>query len=301
MTTQQEIDDGAQLILEHFNSAEPFFIGRNGSSEIMVFSYWLKNRRVGVPWPTDILRRLRDNFGVWPITPASLDAWCEDYHDAFSRLNGLSAGWFKPLASMEYQFIKNLLPVAFTMPLRCLEPYYVEPKLRWTATLADKDVAVVTSFTKTIQNQLDRIDPLRIWSGVEAPESILPPTARWHLVKSYFPQNVSGEHESGWASIGVNTWEQAVEYLVIEVLKTPATHAIVGCGALGMNVAGRLRAKGLSVILLGGAVQVLFGVRGRRWENHGVISKFWNDSWVWPEESECPPNAQTIEGACYWR
>jgi len=301
MTTQQEVDDGAEQILNCFNSNEPFFIGRNGSSEMMVFDYWLKYRTVGVPWRSDLIGRLRNNFGVWPITSSSLDAWCKDYHDALSRVNGISAGWFKPLADAEHQFIKRVVPAAFTMPLRCLEPYYVRPDLRWTTALADKDVAVITSFTKTVQGQLDRIDPLKIWSSLEAPESILPPTVRWHLVKSYFPPNVSGDHETGWASIGVESWEQAVDHLVAEVLKTPATHAIIGCGAIGMNVAGRLRAKGLSVLLLGGAVQVLFGVRGRRWENHGVISKFWNDSWVWPEESECPPNAQTVEGACYWR
>jgi hypothetical protein len=299
MATQEKIDEGAEKILQCFNSNRPFLIGRNGSSEISVFNFWFKNLNTHLPWPPSMLLRLNQNFGVWPLTNESLNNWCKDYHAALSQMDGISAGWFKPLEAIESAFIKAITPSAFTMPLRCLEPYYVEPDLRWTATLADKDVAVVTSFTKTIQNQLDRIDPLKIWSSVEAPETILPP-ARWHLIKSYFPPNVSGDHETGWLSIGITSWEMAVDHLVTEVLKTGATHVIIGCGAIGMNVAGRLRKKGLSVILLGGAVQVLFGIRGKRWQNHDVISRFWNNDWVWPVESERPPNANTVEGACYW-
>ena len=85
-----------------------------------------------------------------------------------------------------------------------------------------------------------------------------------------------------------------------EVHKTGAKIAIVGCGGLGVIVGGKLRSKGISVILMGGAVQVLFGIRGKRWEKHDIISKFWNDSWIYPLESETPPNAGRIEGACYW-
>jgi hypothetical protein len=39
---------------------------------------------------------------------------------------------------------------------------------------------------------------------------------------------------------------------------------------------------------------------GNRWANHSVISKFWNDAWVWPSEEETPRGAAKIEGGCYW-
>ena len=300
MATQDQIDEGAQKICASFQGTEPFFIGRNGSTEIAVFAYWINNRASGWPWPAPLIKNLEQNFGVWPITTPSVDNWCMQYQAAMYRLTGLAAGWFKPLADMELRMINETVPSAFKVPLRSLEPYYVVPELRWTAHLADKDVAVVTSFTQTIQTQLDRVDRDKIWSALEAPETILPPTTRWHLVRSYFPPNVSEAHHTGWASIGIKSWEPAVEYIVDEVVKTDAKIAIIGCGALGVVVGGKLRKKGISVILMGGAVQVLFGIRGKRWENHDIISKFWNDSWIYPLESERPPNAGTIEGACYW-
>jgi hypothetical protein len=52
--------------------------------------------------------------------------------------------------------------------------------------------------------------------------------------------------------------------------------------------------------VLGGATQVLFGIKGKRWETHDVISKFWTDAWVWPSLEETPGGAGDIEGGCYW-
>jgi hypothetical protein len=53
-------------------------------------------------------------------------------------------------------------------------------------------------------------------------------------------------------------------------------------------------------IVLGGAIQVLFGIKGRRWKTHEVISKFWNDDWIYPKPEETPQGARDIEGGCYW-
>lgn len=67
-----------------------------------------------------------------------------------------------------------------------------------------------------------------------------------------------------------------------------------------MPLAGRLKELGLPCVVLGGAIQVLFGIKGNRWANHSVISKFWNDAWVWPSEEETPRGAAKIERGCYW-
>ena len=85
-----------------------------------------------------------------------------------------------------------------------------------------------------------------------------------------------------------------------EVLALQAEIALIGCGGLGMVIGGRLRDKGVSVMLLGGAVQVLFGVKGRRWEKHDIISLYWNDAWVWPADAETPRAATLVERGCYW-
>ena len=76
---------------------------------------------------------------------------------------------------------------------------------------------------------------------------------------------------------------------------------IIGCGALGMILGAYLKKEGIKCIIMGGATQVLFGIKGSRWQEHTVISKFWNSAWVWPADSETPAAANKIEKACYWK
>jgi hypothetical protein len=100
---------------------------------------------------------------------------------------------------------------------------------------------------------------------------------------------------------GINNWDEAANYIVEGVKASGATVALIGCGGLGMIIGGRLKRLGISVVVMGGAVQVLFGIKGRRWETHDIISKFWGPSWVWPSYSETPRGSLKIEGGCYWK
>jgi hypothetical protein len=61
---------------------------------------------------------------------------------------------------------------------------------------------------------------------------------------------------------------------------------------------GKLNGK--PVIHMGGATQILFGVRAKRWENNAQISCYFNENWVYPNENEKPKNASRVEGGCYW-
>ena len=37
---------------------------------------------------------------------------------------------------------------------------------------------------------------------------------------------------------------------------------------------------------MSGATQLLFGIKGKRWDDHPVISKLYNPAWVRPDETE---------------
>jgi glycine/D-amino acid oxidase-like deaminating enzyme len=88
--------------------------------------------------------------------------------------------------------------------------------------------------------------------------------------------------------------------VVAQVLETGSRIALIGCGGLGMLIAHELKQHGIIAIVLGGALQVLFGIKGNRWKNHAVISQLWNEDWVYPLEEETPRGAEEIEGGCYW-
>ena len=48
---------------------------------------------------------------------------------------------------------------------------------------------------------------------------------------------------------------------------------------------------------------LLFGIKGRRWEENypSKIATLFNEYWVYPAESEKPKNASTVEMGCYWK
>ena len=79
--------------------------------------------------------------------------------------------------------------------------------------------------------------------------------------------------------------------------------AIVGCGAYGFPLAAKLKQAGKQAIHLAGATQLLFGIKGKRWEEDPAfeyVRKFFNEAWVYPDETEKPKNASVVEGGCYW-
>ena len=178
------------------------------------------------------------------------------------------------------------------VPLRSLEPYYMASDKRWTSLLSGRKVCVVSSFTKTMSKQL--INRHLIWDDAE---SFLPTNTHFSFVQTgYSPVLAKGS--CGWNSC--KSWKDAVSQVYNSVMQTDAEIVLIGCGGLGLPLAQRLKKSGKITIVLGGAIQVLFGIKGDRWKNHSVISKFWNDYWVYPSPEETPRGAHSVENACYW-
>ena len=86
---------------------------------------------------------------------------------------------------------------------------------------------------------------------------------------------------------------------------------LIGCGAYGFPLAAYVKRMGKQAIHLGGALQLLFGIKGSRWENpnygvkewgitYGSYSSLINEFWVKPLIKDTPKNAKQVEGACYW-
>jgi hypothetical protein len=281
--------EGAIQIRKLLADGKPFFVGRNGTIEIEVLFFWNLHRPART-YPDSIRLQIERNAGIFPATDKSIDRWCEEYVRILGLMDGGAAGWYTPTAHIEKAILDQRAPGAFRTPLRSLEPYYVEAGARWTEKLAGKKVTVVSSFTDTIQRQLTK----PIWpnglldiSGVD-----------WSFVRTgYAPVTAAGIAE--WPD-DCTTWEEAVDYVVLEVSRRGPEVALIGCGGLGMIIAGRLRKLGISAIVLGGSIQVLFGIKGRRWARHDVISGFWNDAWVSPAAHEVPGAFTKIEGGCYW-
>ena len=80
--------------------------------------------------------------------------------------------------------------------------------------------------------------------------------------------------------------------------------ALLGCGGYGLPLCNYIK-KDLkkSAIYIGGGLQLLFGVMGKRWENREDWKKIIrenNTKFIKPSNEERCNNLYTIEGGCYW-
>lgn len=274
-------------IEEALASKKGFLVGRNGTIEMEV----LLTRHNGMQLEPRHAMQLERNAGVFPSTPASMASWIRKTLAAIQDSDLLVAGWYKPISSHELEFLRDIGKRGPYLPLRALEPYYVPEAYQWTSALEGRRIAVVSSFADTACHQASRSDA--VWSG----RAVLPKATYLPVQTRYSPRLAQGRAE--WPT-AVKSWEGAVADVVARVLEQDAEIVLIGCGGLGMVIGHELRIRGKVCIVMGGAIQVLFGIKGRRWQNHSIISTFWNDAWVWPRLEDTPAGADEVEGGCYW-
>lgn len=293
-----DIEKGAETIKNAIEEAlkkrEGLLVGRNGTIEMEALFFKFYQAKPTDTYPSSITRRLELHAGVFPPTHNSVEKWVFQALESIRLSDILVAGWYKPLAEMEETFLNVANKYAPRIPLRSLEPYYVEPEKRWTQLLKGQKVAVVNAFAETAVAQTKKRS--QIWK--ENADSLLPEDTTWIPIKTgYAPVLAKGRAE--WES-SIQSWDVAVTSTVKRVIESEAKIAIIGCGGLGMLIGAELRRRGIIAIVMGGATQVLFGIKGNRWASHDVISHFWNDAWVYPAEQETPLGSSQIEGGCYW-
>ena len=80
--------------------------------------------------------------------------------------------------------------------------------------------------------------------------------------------------------------------------------ALLGCGGYGLPLCNFIKMDmNKSAIYIGGGLQLLFGVMGRRWENRDDWKKIIRDNdtkFIRPSGDEIIKNKHVIEGGCYW-
>ncbi len=162
----------------------------------------------------------------------------------------------------------------------------------WTLALEGKKVLVVHPFVETIKSQYERID--KVFPNV----TILP---KFQL------EVMPAVQTAGGGKSQFKDWFEALDYMKSEIDKRDFDVCLLGCGAYGFPLASHIKRMGKQAIHLGGVLQLLFGIKGRRWETVQMYQNqfpyaatYYNDFWVRPLQSETPQESNKVEGACYW-
>lgn len=260
---------------------DPFLIGRLGETELRTASVYLMHRlALRQLWRNSF--DICNNAGFFPREIFRIKRFTNEYANAIANADYL--GYF--LWENEESFImgyKKELRGCF--PGSILDPLYIEHP--WTSALKSKKVLIISPFSETIKKQYKNKD-LLFHNNTE----ILP---EFELRTIKAVQSVGGHGADGFKD-----WFEALEYMKSEVDNVDFDIALLGCGAYGMPLASHIKSIGKQAIYMGGCLQLMFGIIGKRWEQKDYVQKYINEYWVRPASNEQPANRNTVEGGCYW-
>jgi hypothetical protein len=272
-------------IKEIIQQNKPFFIGRIAGCELKVAYCFHKGDLLDV---VDELKELENNAGIYTKDMKSLALYSQKLIESYDN-STVIAEWeqegkvFAHTGSGQ-EFITKRTPTTHKIDALSLEPYYF--KDNWMSSLKGKKILIIHPFSKTLQKQVPNI------------KSIFPDRSWFEDCEFDFatpPLTLAGNHQN-------KDWQEHLT-LFLESLRTKTDFdlALVAAGGYGMLISDYIfKEMNKSVMYIGGALQLFFGVIGKRWFDNKEILKLVNDDWVRPDKGDKPDNFTRVEKGCYW-
>jgi hypothetical protein len=266
-----------QCIKSLLEGDAPFLVSRIGNTEGRIVGEFLYRGR---HYSRLSKKQAHQNAGIFPVDICLLNKFSEIYVDALRAVDCLGF-WQTPYQA---RWIASLEQPPLLAPLSSLEPYFhADP---WTAALAGKRVLVVHPFGQSIASQYQQKRQMLFANPKLLPEFDLEVLA---------PPQTLAPSTAGYAD-----WAEALSDLERQVSERNFDVALLGCGAYGLPLGAAIKRDGRQAIHLGGSLQLMFGIRGRRWDDMACFQHFFNDAWVRPSAAETPQRANSVDAGCYW-
>ena len=270
--------------LEHFLAAPGgFCYGKIGTTELLALEY--SDRWLRPFWPAAAswqrpAERLYVDSGVFPVTRGEFKNFLTTYRASVADLDGICLWQDDPfLRHYEKVLAAELCPRARRITYLALTSRVLEELagLRWL---------VVSSFTKSMRIQSPKLAEIhrgkpwaqRLQNQERAIEFLACPTFASLAPSPY------------------RNWSEGLDRLTEAACRMDFDVALVGAGAWSLPLLSNLKKAGKKGIHLGGETQLIFGIKGRRWDHEGI----YNEAWIRPDPSETPTGFMKKENGCYW-
>jgi hypothetical protein len=272
--------DGSDYVEQLVTGEKPFSLVRLGGSELGAIHQYAKIRLgLSHSYPANIVNKMVMNAGFFPAD------------DAYLHQYGALIGTLCP--SIDVVTVYNQFMEDYIINTFCHEPVLVNPRAvspvssLWTRSLKGMKVLVIHPYAELIESQYKKRELL--FPGTD----ILP-----EFDLKVFP---AVQTSAGQIDPRFSTWFEALEYMMTEIEKIEFDIALIGAGAYGLPLAIRIKNEmNKKAVQMGGVLQILFGIRGKRWDHAAHLQRFFSEHWVRPGEKYTPKGADKVEEGCYW-
>ena len=290
--TNSEIDWEAQ-IFERLLLNSQLLYGRLGGTEAACLGLFLdfKNKfkhpirfLIAKLMYKKRLDQLCNNAGVYPRTKEMFNFFCEAHLKALNLIDIFSV-WGKPTAWVESNYVseERILFVSGDASFPWLEARDGVSDKGWAMAFAGKKVLVISPFIDSIKVQLPKIS--KVFPGLVFPK------IDFQYIRAPMTQG------------GINDGKSYKHHLLRlknEIKSIDFDVALVSAGAYSLPIAAYAKELGKIGIHAGGAMQLFFGITGKRYDDYPIVQKYFNSDWKRPFEHERPSNWRCIEDGCYW-
>jgi hypothetical protein len=284
-STKLKLEKDNQYIKSIIEANNPFFIGRIAGCELKIANNLKKGNLLDL---ADDMLELENNAGIKVTNHESLQKYVFDLLESYQSCTVIAEWERKGKVFIHtgsgQELITQLTPRTPKIDARALEPYYVKDS--WMPSLKGKKIQIIHPFKNTFLKQIEHfkeIFPNRSWFEDCELEFVKPPIT------------FAGNHQD-------RDWQEHYQNFINELKNVPEFDiALVSAGGYGMLISNYIyKEMGKSVIYIGGALQLFFGVIGKRWFENNDILSIMNDHWIRPEKDDKPNNFQNVEKGCYW-
>ena len=287
----KEGQDASDLIKETLLADKPCMICRFGSLELQVMVAYLNQNEIKNPFKkiacllrmeplkfNNILKhRFRYIAGFFPAENKYMNKFAELMIED-SKCIDIVGVW-----RTEQARIAKFFTQAKNIPLETLEPYYFDAP--WSEALGGKKVLLVHPFVNTMKSQYVKRELL-----FKDPK-VLP---------EFDLKTLQAVQSAADSKLDFETWFDALNYMCDEIDKIDFDIALIGAGAYGFPLAAHVKRLGKKAVHMGGVSQLLFGIKGNRWNELEYYKNLYNEYWTKPSQEETPANCTKVEGGSYW-
>lgn len=296
---EEDPDKASEMIYNLLSSDKPCMIARFGSTEMLALVNYLgvnskthsiidyiKGRQPAWWWNKNVMNQMQQWSGFFPPTPENMQRF-GDLMINDTKAIDLLGSWL-----LNEYYVDCYLHNTIKVNLLLLEPFWAQKP--WTRVLNGKKVLVIHPFAETIQHQYSKRKYLFSNSDV------LPD---FELITLKAIQSLGGTKQ-------FTDWFEALNWMQQKMDKIDYDICLIGCGAYGFPLAAHAKRMGKKAVHLGGSLQLLFGIKGSRWENpnygiktlkrKGAYTSLFNEYWCRASDSEKIKNLDKVENGCYW-